>query len=74
MVSEKKIFFKFFPYESMGANDTRGVASSGLSDLIKYISSGPHGLREEDFLIFFSIISLWELMIPGAWPVWAPEV
>ena len=39
---------------------------------IKYISSVPHGFREEDFLIF-PIISLWELMTPGEWPVWAPD-
>ena len=50
----------------MRANDLRGVASLDPMDLIgriyvgdyltllhtKYISCGPHGFREEDFLIF----------------------
>ena len=31
----------------------------------KYVSSGPHGFREVDFLKFFPIISLWELITPG---------
>ena len=71
----------------MGANDPRGMASLDPRGLIgriyigehqtliytKYISSGLHGFRQEDFLNF-SIISLWELMIPGAWAVWAPGV
>ena len=34
--------------------------------IFKYISSGLHGFREEDF---FPIISLWVLMTSGAWPV-----
>ena len=34
----------------------------------KYISSGPHGFRQEDFLSF-PIISLWELMTPRMWPM-----
>ena len=51
---------------SMGANDPRGVASLDPKGLIgriyvgdhktllhtKYISSGPYGFREEDFLSF----------------------
>ena len=37
----------------------------------QYISCEPHGFREEDFLSF-PIISLWELMTPGTWPVWTP--
>ena len=39
----------------------------------KYISCGPHGFREEFFFsFFFTIISLWELMTPGASAVWTP--
>ena len=34
----------------------------------KYLSSGPYGFREEDFLRF-PIINLWEIMSPGAWPI-----
>ena len=36
----------------------------------QYITCGPHGYSEEDFFYDISIISLWELMSPGAWPVW----
>ena len=32
----------------------------------KYVSCEPHGFRAKEFLIFFSIISLWEKMNPGA--------
>ena len=63
MVSEK---FFFTIISLMGANDPRGMASLEPSSLIgrmyvvdhytllhtKYISSGPHGIREEDFLSF----------------------
>ena len=69
----------------MGANDPRGVASLDPRGLIgrmyvgnhltllhtKYISSGSHGFREEEFLSF----SLYKSMganDPQAWPVWAP--
>ena len=66
MVSVKKIFLSFSHYKSMGANDPRGMASLDPRGLIgriyvvdhytllytKYISSGPHGFREEDFLSF----------------------
>ena len=31
---------------------------------IKSVSSGPHGFREEDFLGFLLILSLWELITP----------
>ena len=69
----------------MGANDPWGMASLGPRGLIgrmyvgdhytllhaKYMSSGSHGFREEDFFYFFPIISLWELMTPWAWPDWA---
>ena len=33
-------------------------------------SSG--GFREEDFLFFFPIVSLWRLSTPGAWPNLTP--
>ena len=66
MVSKKKIFLSFPHYMSMGANDPQGMASLDPKGLIgriyvvdhytllhtKYISSGPHGFREEDFLSF----------------------
>ena len=29
-------------------------------------------VSEKKIFIVFPIISLWELMTPGAWPVWAP--
>ena len=46
----------------------------GLLTLLhtKYVSCGPHGLREEDFLSF-SFISLWELMTPGACGQFGPQ-
>ena len=69
MVAEKKIFLSFSHYKTMGTNDPRGVASLGPRGLIgriyvgdnytllhtKYISSGPHGCREEDFFKFFPL-------------------
>ena len=84
MIPEKKISCFFFHYKSMGANDLQGVASLDPRGLIgriylgdhytllhtKYISSGPHGFREE-VLIFYHY-KLWELMTPGVWPVWTP--
>ena len=62
MVSEK-IFFSFSRQKSMGVNEPRVVATldpRGMVDRIyegyhltlrhtKYLSSGPHGFREEDF-------------------------
>ena len=65
MVSEEKIFLSFSHCKSMGANDPLGMASLDPKGLIgriyvgghytllhtKYISSGPHGFRE-DFLSF----------------------
>ena len=65
MVSEK-IFLSFSHFKSIGTNDPWGVASLDSRGLIgriyvgdhytllhtKYISSGPHGFREEDFLSF----------------------
>ena len=38
----------------------------------KYQSSGSCGFGEEDFFYVFLIVSLWELMTPGAGPVWIP--
>ena len=37
----------------------------------KYESSGPCGFGEEDFFYVFPIVNLWELMTPGAGPMWA---
>ena len=39
--------------------------------LTKHESSGPCGFGEEDFYVF-PIVSLWELMTPGAGPVLTP--
>ena len=66
--------------------DPRGVAKFDPGDMIgtiyvedhkplphtKYQSCGPCGFREEDFLIFFPIVSLWRLSTPGAWPNLTP--
>ena len=84
MVSEKKIFLSFSHYKSMGATDPWGVASLGLRGLIgkiyigyhqtllhtKYVSCGPHGFREEDFLSFFHYKSM-GANDPWVWPLWA---
>ena len=40
--------------------------------LTKYESSGPCGFGEEDFFYVFPIVSLWELMTPGAGPFLIP--
>ena len=40
--------------------------------LTKYESSGPCGFREEDFFYVFPIVSLGELMTPGAGPFLTP--
>ena len=40
--------------------------------LTKYESSGPCGFGEEDFFLCFPIVSLWELMTPGAGPFLTP--
>ena len=69
MISEKKIFLRFSHYKSMGANDSQGVASLDPRGMIgriyvgdhytllhtKYISSGPHNFRGEDFLKIFPL-------------------
>ena len=38
----------------------------------KYESSGPCGFGEEDLFYVFPIVSLWELMTPGAGPFLTP--
>ena len=76
-------FCSFSHYKSMGANEPLGAANLDPKGIIgriyvgnhltllhtKYVSRGPHGFREENFKSFFPIISLWELMNPGVWPV-----
>ena len=37
----------------------------------KYVISGPHGFREDNFLKFFSYIALYKHTTPGVWPAWA---
>ena len=39
---------------------------------LKYESSGPCGFGEEIFFYVFTIVSLWELMTPGAGPFLTP--
>ena len=76
----------------MGDNDPRGVASLNPRGLIgrihvydhytllhtKYISCGPHGFKEKDFLSFSYYKSMGANDRPpptpggGAWPVWTP--
>ena len=73
MVSMKKIFeVFFFYYKSMGANKPRGVANLDPRGMvgriykghhltllnIKYLSSGPHGFREEFFFNFSNYKSI----------------
>ena len=80
MVSEKKIFFRFSHYKSMGANDPQGMANLDPRGFIgriyvgdhktllhaTYLSCGPHSFSEKDSfnLLFFSTISPWKLMTP----------
>ena len=40
--------------------------------LTKYESSGPCAFGEEVFFYVFPIVSLRELMTPGAGPIWSP--
>ena len=79
VVSEKKIVLCFSHCKSMGANDPRGGAIFDPRGMIgriyiedhytllhtKYISFGPCGFGEEDFLCF-------SLDTPGVGPVWTP--
>ena len=69
----------------MGPNDTRGVASLDPRGLIgrilysghytllhsKYISSGHHGFREDDFLSFSHYKSM-GANSPRGVPIWTP--
>ena len=69
----------------MGANDPQGVVNLDPRGLIgriyvgdyytllhtKYISCGPHGFREEDFLSF-SHYKSFGANDPQGWPVWTP--
>ena len=77
MVPEKKMFEAYDPW-GVANLVPRGLIGrifvGGHYTLLhtKYISSGPHGYREEDFLSFFPILSLWELMTLEAYPVWVP--
>ena len=73
-----KDFFKSYSLlydKPMEAKDPEGLANLEPRSMIyvgdhqtllytKYISSGPNGYGIEDFLIFFPIISLGELLIP----------
>ena len=73
VVSEKKIFLCFsHDAPGRGPYDPRGTVGRIYKEdhyillLTKYESSGPCGFGEEDFFYVFPIISLWELMTPGA--------
>ena len=79
VVSEKKIFFIFSSLRPWGGArmDPRGTVGRIYKEdhytllLTKYESSGPCGF-EEDFFYVFTIVSLWELMTPGAGPFLTP--
>ena len=67
----------------MGANDPRGVTNLDPRGMVgriyvrvhqkllhtKYVSSGPHGFRKEDFLSFSHYKSM-GVNDPGAWAIW----
>ena len=80
VVSEKKIFLCFThdPPPGWGRMDPRGTVGRIYKEdhytllLTKYESSGPCGFGEEDFFYVFPIVSLWELMTPGAGPFLTP--
>ena len=78
---------KFFShYKSMGANDPRGMASLDPRGLIGSIYVVDHytllhtntykfwasWFQRRRFFKVFPIISLWELMTHGVWPIWFP--
>ena len=66
----------------MGANEPPGVANLDTRGMVgriysgdhltllhtKYLSSGPHGFRKEDFLKFFALKFYGSYMLP-----WKPE-
>ena len=74
VVSEKKIFLCFTYDTPPPRMNPRGTVGRIYKEdhytllLTKYESSGPCGFGEEDFFYVFSIVSLWELMTPGAGP------
>ena len=80
VVSEKKIFYVLPMNPRGGARmDPRGTVGRIYKVdhhytllLTKYESSGPCGFGEEDFFYVFPIVSLWELMTPGAGPFMTP--
>ena len=67
----------------MGANEPQGMANYNPRGMVgriyvgdhltllhtKYLSSGPYGFREEDFLSNSRYKSM-EANEPGAWPIW----
>ena len=88
MVSEKKIFLRFSYYNSMGANDPRGVANldpRGMNGRIyveyhltllhtKYTSFRPCGfsLEKKIFKCFSHYKPMADNDAPGVWPIWTP--
>ena len=79
VVSKKKIFFYVFLCDPQGGAcmNPRGTVGRIYKEdhytllLTKYESSGPCGFGE-DFFYNFPIVSLWELMTPGAGPFLTP--
>ena len=73
-------FFMFYPRPARGGArmDPRGTVGRIYKEdhytllLTKYESSVPCGFGEEDFFYVFPIVSLWELMTPGAGPFLTP--
>ena len=74
-------FLSFSHYKSMGANGPRGMASldpRGLICLFVLPFYRPVNLmgscRARSVYLTTHLLgkSLWELMTPGAWPVWTP--
>ena len=80
VVSEKKIFSCFTHDAPRGGArmDPRGMIGRIYKEehytllLTKYESSRRCGFGEEDFFYIFPIVSLWELMTPGAGPFLTP--
>ena len=74
IASEKKTFLDFSHFKSMGANLPQGTANLDPRGMVGRIyvgdhqtslhtlsvSFGPHGFKEEDFLMFFSYIVLYK--------------
>ena len=83
VVSEKKIFLCFThdpppPHRGGARMDPRGMVGRIYKEdhytllHTKYESSGSCDFGEEDFFYVFPIVSLWELMTPGAGPFLTP--